>query len=362
MSIILFLIILIALILVHEFGHFIVAKRSGVRVDEFGLGFPPKLWGKKYGETEYTLNALPFGGFVRIFGEDPSEESLRSTRSMVRKPWYIKAAIIVAGVGMNFIFAWLLFVIGFLSGMPQAVSPDDHVSGARMLVAHVLHGSPAEKAGLKSGDVIISIEVRAEKVLAEDAKAVSDFIAAHDGSLVLLTYERKGERATLETTPVVGLVPGEPERAAIGFSLGLVVNTPLSFSESIYQASVLTGTTFVAITASIAGFIWNAFTLSADLSQITGPIGIVGLVGDASTLGFVALLTFTAFISLNLAVINLLPFPALDGGRLIVTLAEAIRGKMFPSAIVNAANGIGFALLILLMILVTWNDVMRLVG
>jgi regulator of sigma E protease len=119
---------------------------------------------------------------------------------------------------------------------------------------------------------------------------------------------------------------------------------------------------FVAIFISILQFIASAFTFSADLSQVTGPVGIVGLVQDASEIGFMALLTFTAVISLNLAVINLLPFPALDGGRLIITLIEAARGKMFPTQVVNVANGLGFVLLILLMIVVTWNDIMRIAG
>lgn len=362
MSIILFLIILIALILVHEFGHFIVAKRSGIRVDEFGIGFPPKIWGKKFGETEYTINALPFGGFVRIFGEDPNAESMHSSRSMVSKPWYIKSAVIVAGVGMNILFAWFLFVIGFLWGMPQAVSFEDAVPGARMLVSHVVAGSPAEKAGLKTGDTIVSVEDGVNKVLAENPAEVSAFIGRHAGTPITLSYERDEKLSSITAVPVAGLVAHEPERGALGFGLGLVASTPLPFFEALYEASSLTGTTLWQITISLLGFFGSAFTLSADLSQVTGPVGIVGLVGDAATLGFFALLTFTAFISLNLAVINLLPFPALDGGRFVITIAEAIRGKMFPSTVVNAINGIGFALLILLMVIVTWSDIMKLVG
>lgn len=362
MSILIFFIILIALILVHEFGHFIVAKKSGVRVDEFGIGFPPKLWGKKYGETEYTVNALPFGGFVRIWGEDPNEESMSSDRSMVTKGWYIKAAIIAAGVVMNIIFAWFLFVIGFAVGMPQAIDAKDYVEGAKMLVSQVLADSPAAAAGLKPGDTILSITDGSTTLEARDPKAVSDFIAAHNGQPVTLQIVRGEESLELIATPKQGLVESDLERAAIGFGLGLVVDAPLPLPQAIIEATTYTASLFVAIFVSIVQFIVSAFTLSADLSQVTGPVGIVGLVQDASEIGFMALLTFTAIISLNLAVINLLPFPALDGGRLIITLIEAVRGKMFPSQVVNIANGVGFVLLILLMLVVTWNDIMRIVG
>ncbi len=362
MSILIFFIILIALILVHEFGHFIVAKKSGVRVDEFGIGFPPKVWGKKIGETEYTINALPFGGFVRIWGEDPSQESMSSERSMVTKGWYIKAAIIAAGVVMNVVFAWFLFVIGFALGMPQAIDAVDYVDGAKMLVTHVVPESPAEVAGLKSGDTILSVSDAAASVEAKDPKVVSDFIAAHNGEPVTLSIVRGEETLAIEATPKPGQVASDLERAAIGFGLGLVIDAPLPIHIAIYTATIHTAQLFYVILISIIQFFASAFTFSADLSQVTGPVGIVGLVQDASEIGFMALLTFTAIISLNLAVINLLPFPALDGGRLIITLIEAARGKMFPTNVVNIANGVGFVLLILLMLVVTWNDVAKLLG
>jgi regulator of sigma E protease len=362
MSILIFFIILIALILVHEFGHFIVAKKSGVRVDEFGIGFPPKLWGKKFGETEYTVNALPFGGFVRIWGEDPSEESMSSERSMVSKQWYIKAAIIAAGVVMNVVFAWFLFVVGFTVGMPQAIDASEYVDGAKMLVSHVLKDSPAEVAGLRPGDTIVSVSDGTVAIDATDPKVVSEFIAAHNAQPVAISIVRGEESLIVEATPQTGLVESDAERAAIGFGLGLIVDKPLPLPQAIIEASFYTVELFVAIFISILQFIASAFTFSADLSQVTGPVGIVGLVQDASEIGFMALLTFTAVISLNLAVINLLPFPALDGGRLIITLIEAARGKMFPTQVVNVANGLGFVLLILLMIVVTWNDIMRIVG
>ena len=359
MSIVLFLIILIALILVHEFGHFIVAKRSGVRVDEFGIGFPPKVWGKKFGETEYTINALPFGGFVRIFGEDPNEESLKSPHSMVAKPWYIKAAIIVAGVVMNILFAWFLFVIVFALGPQEA---DVNTPDAEMLVTHIVADSPAEKAGLKTGDVILSVSDGTTEIPARDPAQVSEFIGKHPGSPVTVALKRDGVPQSITANPVTGMVAAEPERGALGFGLGLFSTTPLPLPEALYRASALTGTTLWAIATSLVGFFASAFMLTADLSQVTGPVGIVGLVGDAATLGFLTVLSFTAFISLNLAVINLLPFPALDGGRFVVTLAEAIRGKMFPTTVVNAINGVGFILLIILMIVVTWSDIMKLIG
>jgi len=369
MSIIIFIIVLVVLILVHEFGHFISAKKSGIRVDEFGIGFPPRIFGKKIGETVYSLNWIPFGGFVKIFGEDPDDESILgpdSKRSFVNKPRRIQALAIVAGVTFNMFLAVILLSAGFLVGMP--VSDNDplitkkgyEITNANLTVISVLPDAPADIAGLKAGDKLLSVATRSDNVEVLNADNVSDFIESHSGEEIAFIYERGGEVLLAEIVPERGIVPDDPERTAIGTFFGTVGTLKLPIHKAIIEGIILTKEMTVLIAIGLGGFIVSAFTLSADLSQIAGPVGIVGLVGDAAALGLVALLNFTAIISIHLAIINLLPFPALDGGRLVVIAIEAIKKSAIKPKIINTVNTVGFALLILLMLVVTYSDILKL--
>ncbi|MEK7538996.1 MAG: RIP metalloprotease RseP [Patescibacteria group bacterium] len=362
MSIILFIVILGVLILAHEFGHFIAAKRAGIRVDEFGIGFPPRLWGKTVGETTYSLNTFPVGGFVKIFGENPDEESLHgadSARSFVRKSKLIQAWVISAGVVFNLLLAWVLLSLGFMIGVPY--SPDDTVNGARvtnaeLTITQVKPNSPADVAGLRAGDKIISLASGKDVLEGVDVDSVQKFIARHDE--LELTYSRGGEMKTASASTKDGLVEG---RRAIGISMDMAGILKLPVHQALY-AGAETTLLFTASTAvGIVSFFMNIFSGSADFSQVSGPVGIVGVVGASAALGFVYILSLMALISINLAVINLLPFPALDGGRLLFILIEVIKGSPIKPAIANAANGIGFILLILLMIVVTYNDIVKIV-
>jgi len=365
MSIILFLIILVALIVVHEFGHFIVAKLAGIRVDEFGIGFPPKLFGIKKGETEYSVNALPIGGFVKIFGEDPTHEAMHGPereRSFIAKPKYIQALVLVAGVVMNVLFAWVLFSVGFTIGMPTAVDANTRgeVRNIELIIGNVLENSPAENAGIKAGDIILSLTDGEESVSELTPQEVGSFIGSHGAGEITLTYRRGEETLSASIIPEDGI--GDTTQPAIGVALGQIGIVQFPFFEALFEAAILTVRMVGAIAVAIVTFIVSAVTLGADLSQIAGPVGIVGLVGEASSLGFVYLLSFTAFISINLAIINLLPFPALDGGRLLFVGIETITRRAIKPAIAQTVNGIGFALLILLMVLVTYNDIIRLLS
>ena len=368
MEIIIFLIILVVLILVHEFGHFIVAKRNGIRVDEFGIGFPPRittLWEK--GGTKYTFNLLPFGGFVRIFGENPDDESINGpdkVRSFVHQSSWVKAMVLGAGVFFNLVFAWFLFFLVFVLGSPASISEEEinDVRNVRLIIAEVVPNSPAELSGIEAGDEIISLTSQNKSLEELVPSHVSSFIEARGGEELTLNVQRGTEILNLAVIPSVGIVEEEPDRAVIGISMGLVglrsYPIPTAFIKSLkftFDITVLTA-------VSLFSFFASALTASADLSQIAGPVGIVGLVGEASTLGFVFLLNFTAFISINLAIINLIPIPALDGGRLLFLLIEKIKGSPIRPRIANMANTIGFVLLILLMLVVTFNDVVRLVS
>ncbi|MAF59617.1 MAG: site-2 protease family protein [Candidatus Pacebacteria bacterium] len=366
MSVLIFLLVLVALILVHEFGHFLIAKRSGIRVDEFGIGFPPRLFGKKYGETLYSLNAIPFGGFVKIFGEDREEvdkDDKDISRAMFNKGRWAQATVLFGGVFFNILFAWIIFAATFSIGTTAAVTEENKnfISGQELVVAEVLEGAPASEAGFLAEDVILGISARGEAIQNGNADEVASFIERYSESELTISYLREDEEGSVSLTPVLGLLEDE-SAPAIGVAMVDVGELKYPLHLAIFESGMFTLESLWAVTLGILGFLGNALLLSADLSQIAGPVGIVSLVGDASALGFVTLLSFTAFISLNLAVINLLPFPALDGGRLVFLGIEAIKGSPIKPKVARMANGIGFALLIFLMLAVTYSDVLRLVG
>jgi len=359
------------LVFVHEAGHFLAAKAFGVRVDEFGLGYPPKAKSLfRWRGTEFTLNWLPFGGFVKIFGENYEQEEAMDARATVPtmtgsrerqslprdsfqyKNRGIQALILVAGVLFNFLFAGILFSVGFMMGMPAPVDIGLPVDNAHTAITQVLGGSPAADAGLKPGDeVLLATRGAAQADLAPDK--LSNFISSSAAPLSI-TVKRNNEIFTKSLTPASGIVEGKP---AVGFGLAEVGTTQLGFWKSI-PAGFRTAWELTQLTASAFWhFIREAFSGHADLSQVSGPVGIVSLVGEATALGFTYLLSFAAIISINLAVLNLFPFPALDGGRLLFVIIEAITRRRVPPKVFNWINTVGFALLVLLMILVTIRDV-----
>src|SRR3989338_8017351 len=365
MSIIIFLIVLVVLIVAHEFGHFIVAKKSGIRVDEFGIGFPPKLFGVKKGETEYTVNAMPFGGFVKIFGEDPDEESLYgpdSARSFVNKPKYIQAGVIVAGVFFNILLAWILFSAGFMSGLPMPVgsAPEGaSLSNPVLVVAGVDGGTPAALSGLVVGDRVVALEEGVAQLKDISISNVQSFIAPREGKSIAVSVKHGDEMLQKLVVPAAGIVP---DRAAIGITMDMVGTVKLSLLSAIFEGGKLTLVLTWETIKAFGNLIADVFAGTADFSGIAGPVGIVGLVGDASEFGFVYLLGFIAIISINLAVLNLIPFPALDGGRLLFLIIETIKGSPMNPKITNIVHTVGFVVLIGLLLAVTWNDVARLVG
>lgn len=371
MSILIFFIILIVLVIAHEFGHFFAAKKFGIRVDEFGFGFPPKIAGIKKGETEYTFNALPFGGFVKIFGENPDEESLNgpdSGRSFVNKPRWQQAIVLFAGVFANFLVAWILFSAGFISGLPTSVDsvrPGSTLENVNLVVVSVAPNSPAEKAGLKSGDQIMSLHVTDEdNLLPADVnpESVKQFIYLHPDTKIEVGYLRKTSDGSPKPNfvEVVPMKNGDKGTPIIGISMDEIGTLKLSFSASLGEGMKLTWNVTKATVYGLYDLIRDAIKGQGNLASITGPVGMVGIVGDAYQFGFVYLLSFAALISINLAVINLVPFPALDGGRLFFLLIEKIKGSKINPKTANIANTIGFSILILLMLIVTYKDIVKL--
>jgi len=363
MSIIIFLIILLVLVVSHEFGHFIVAKKSGIRVDEFSFGFPPKLFGKKIGETTYNFNALPFGGYVKIFGENPDEESMSgpdSKRSFVNKPRYIQAAVLLAGVVMNFLVAWLLLSVGFMSGLPTSVGTapaGSTIENQALTITSVLAGSPAEKAGLKIGDKISRLQTESDTTETPSTESVQYFVKRHGGEQISVSYTRGQVEQATSVTPEINKDSNTP---MIGISMDIIGTLKLPLHKALWEGLKLSWDLSVATVHGFYTLIRDGIAGNGNMAAITGPIGIVGVVGDAAEFGFIYLLSFTALISINLAVINLIPFPALDGGRLLFLLIEKIKGSRIKPKIANTANIIGFALLMLLMVVITYNDIVKL--
>lgn len=362
MSAITFLAVLFVLILVHEFGHYITAKWAKMRVDEFSIGFPPRIFSWKRGETEYTLGAIPIGGYVKIYGENGEDAATSDTpRAFTHRPRILQAIVLVAGVTMNILLAFILFAATYMMGVTTAVEEGSQSPSARLSVLSVLPNSPAAQAGLEPGDVIVSVASGSDASPALLPSEISNFISVREGSKLDIALLRGDRMETVTVTPVIISVPGEADRARAGFVMGLVEKISYSPGESISRAAEDTVRGLKSITVGIVTLIGDSITGEADLASVAGPIGIAGLVGDASKFGLTALLSFTALISLNLAVINMLPLPALDGGRLLMVGIEAIIRRPLNPRYVGWVNLVGFGMLIVLMIIVSVNDIARLI-
>jgi regulator of sigma E protease len=348
MSILIFFIILSVLVLVHELGHFSVARFFGIRVDEFGLGYPPraaKLFTFK--NTLFTLNWLPFGGFVKIYGEDPTEENLRAPDSFQSKNRGIQAAVLAAGVVCNFVFAWLLISFGLMAGLP---APAGYlpITNPQTVITTVIPGSPAAEAGLLAGDTILSIN--GSRLSPEEAiQKISQTTGELDFEVL-----RGKNISHKHIVPEEGIVPG---KAAVGISMEVIGTLTLSPGRALLEGAKTSVNLLWETAQALAHFLGQAITGRADLASVAGPVGLVSMVGEARELGWGFLLTFTALISINLSIINLLPFPALDGGRLLFVAIEAVSRRRVSSKVTNLTNTIGFALLLLFMVVITVHDV-----
>lgn len=364
-TILLFLAVLFVLVLVHEWGHYIVAKKTGMRVDEFGIGFPPRLFGVKRGETEYTLNALPLGGFVRIYGEslvhdEAEEHDPDKARALWARPKWAQALVLVAGVVMNVVLAFVLYTAVFMIGVPTPVAESDNRLGAELYIASVIPDSPL--AGLVAPGAVITGVVAPDGTQLTDLtpSAFSAFVGTYGTESLTVTVREGGEERTVSVTPKVGLISDAPERPAVGVALSLVVVERQGFLAALGSAGAATVEGLGAIVVGIGTLLGGAITGTADLSQVAGPVGIAGMVGDAAAFGITALLSFVAIISLNLAVVNMLPFPALDGGRLLLLAGEVVFRRPVNALWTYRLNAAGFILLMIFMVIVTYNDILRL--
>ncbi len=356
-TIIIFIIILGVLVFVHEFGHFIMAKRAGVKVEEFGFGFPPRIFGIKRGETVYSINAIPLGGFVNLAGEQGEEKG--DPRSLASKPIHTRAVIFASGVIMNFICAIVFLSVAHIMGLPAAIGDDE--AGAfkniKVRVSAVSANSPAEAAGLKMGDVLLELKSGEYAIAPLKIKDVQDFNNKYAGMEIMLKVKR-GEDVLENIKAVPRINPGRNE-GPLGVSLARTAS-----ADSWYQAIEISVFSVLFMVYFIFVQLWKVvqglFGGPSAGMELTGPVGIAVLTGQMAQLGFVYLLQFTAILSINLAVINALPLPALDGGKILFLLIEKIKGMPVSQKLENSIHTAGFFLLIALLLTVTVKDVARL--
>ena len=356
-TILIFIIVLSVLIFVHEFGHFVVAKRAGMKVEEFGFGFPPRLWSVKKGETTYSINWIPFGGFVKIFGEDGRGD--KDPRSFASAKARIRVAVVVAGVLMNFLLAVVLLSIGNAVGLRVGLIDEIQTKQAKdvkVQIIQVAASSPAEKAGLLILDEIIGFRVNGKETPIKGVEEVQDFISRNKGREITIVLKSGSQQKEKTLTPRADPPAGE---GALGVSLAATGVIKYPWHQAIGRGAMDSVSALQVTAMGYAGIIKSLFTTGKTGAEISGPIGIAVITGQAARLGFSYLLQFVAIISINLMVLNIIPFPALDGGRLLFIGIEKLKGKPVSQKIENAVNTFGFALLILLMIYVTTKDIVK---
>ncbi len=363
-SIFLFLVILLVLVIVHEFGHFIVAKWTNMRVDEFAFGFPPKLFSKKHGETTYTINSLPLGGFVSIWGENGSKEdgleggAKNHPRAFGNRPWWAQLSVLVAGVVMNMLLALVIF-IGISYGNVH-ISTSDAVYGSRvkntqLIVIDAVRESPAYQAGIVPGSILIKVTAGGMQANLTTATSLVSFIGNHPNDAFAITYRRTdGTIAQTVIASVYGIVP---EKKVIGISVDSVGTIETSLGEAIKIGSRQTYDMTVTTLSGLLSLVTSLGKGENILSSLSGPIGIAKIVGETSSTGIASILTLVAVLSINLAIFNSLPLPALDGGRIIVVCFETITKRKVPFKYYSLVNVVGFFMLILLLVLVTIHDI-----
>ncbi len=353
---IVFLIILSVLVLIHELGHFLVARFFGVNVEEFGLGLPPRVIGKKVKGTTYSLNWLPIGGFVKLAGEDEVEHNLKRSHlarqgETLKEYFWAKskkqrAAILSAGVLMNFLLAVGITMFLLTQGVNEP--------SGRVHIERVAAGSPADMAGLKEGDEIKKIEEKKIKIPTD----LIEFTKTHAGEVVTLTILREGKEQTVSLVPRKEYPQGQGPMGVAISDLELRTYTWLEAPGKALGITLIRGRDMLG---SLGTLLWRLVTLQPLQADVAGPIGIAQVTGQAVKFGWLAVLEFMSILSLNLAVLNILPIPALDGGRLAFVFLEKILGRRVRPAFEKSTHQIGMIILFALILLVSINDIIRIV-
>jgi len=343
------IVVLGPIVFIHELGHFLAAKFSGVKVHRFSLGFPPTIFKKKVGETEYALGAIFFGGYVKMEGENPQEETEPSPRSLNSKPIGIRAIIMAAGSFMNIIFAIFLlwFIIAF-HGMGEV--------SELPVIGQVVEDSPADSAGLMDNDMVLSID--GQRVSRwED---MSDIVHVNAGKKMQFEIERGDSVFVSSIVPAMQQVQTDTGMANYGL-IGIAPSVQYQAS-GVFRAVPETFVLMGDIIKSVGLFVKKIFTSGLNKSDVGGPVMIAAMAGASARAGWAALLFFMAALSINLGILNLFPFPVLDGGHLVFLLIEAIRKKPLSIKVRLIAQQIGVLFILALMVYVTINDLFTVFG
>ncbi len=343
-TVVIFIGVIVGLILTHEFGHFITAKAFRVKVTEFGVGFPPRILGRKWGGTLYSLNAIPLGGFIKMAGEDDPN----MPRSLASKPTGIRLLVLSAGSLMNFLAPLALFTIAFML-------PHNIVVG-EVLVTEVAPNSPAAMAGIEDGNTILSINDKPVSNIGD----LQRYIQLNLGKETEITVEHID--STIESLSLVPRWRPPEGQGAIGVNVKTIDAITVRHSEPVWRAVPLAISAYAENFVLFKNGILNVLIGSTPL-QVVGPVGIAQITGEVAKAGLSPLLEFVAFLSINLGLINLFPLPALDGGRIVFVLIEkARRGKRVSPKTQGLVHLIGFALLIGVMIAITYSDITRILS
>jgi regulator of sigma E protease len=375
---IVFIIILGILIFVHELGHFLVARRNGIKAEEFGFGFPPRAIGlfkdkqkkwrfifgkrdtdKEWGDggTIYSLNWLPLGGFVKIKGEDGSGKN--EPDSFASKSAWKRIKVLAAGVLMNFVLAWFLISVVMMIGAPEEANETNRTN-SKIQIAEVVVGTPAEKAGLKIGDEIARNQISStgEKVKLNSLEETQKYIDSQRGKEIIVNIARGKEILHLKVTPREENPAGQ---GPLGISMVETAVVSYSWHQAIWKGLLSVFNLIVLMLTAFGNIIYSLVFGKGVPAEISGPVGIAVLTKQVTTLGLVYVLQFAAVLSINLGIINALPIPALDGGRILFILIEKIKGKPVGQKVEQMFHTVGFILLLALMALVTFRDVWKIV-
>lgn len=369
MSFLFFLIILSVLVLIHELGHFLAARAFGIKAEEFGFGFPPRLIGvvkdrgrwkiigprdhATYDRTIWSLNWLPLGGFVKIKGEQ--EAGMHDPDALHAKPIWQRMVVIAAGVIMNWLLAIALFTIIFVSGT-RAVLEDlparAKVSDPSVAITQVLEDSPASRGGIQPGDEVVSFDGKPVTT----AAAVREGIREHGTRELELGIRRKDTEQTIRVTPEM---LKELDHTGIGVGIADVGTVSLGVTDAFVNAVSMTARLTKGILFAFGDLVRDIAVHQSVSKDISGPVGIAVMAGSVAKQGVAPLLQFAALLSINLAVVNFLPIPALDGGRFLFLFIEKLRRRPLSRKLEIAIHNVAFLLLIVLILLVTIRDLSR---
>lgn len=351
-TILIIIISLLTLIFFHELGHFLLAKKYGVRVDEFGIGLPPRMIGKKVGETIYSINWLPLGGFVKLHGED---EKADDERSFSTKPIYQRALIVFAGVAAFFVIAFLIFSLQSVVGVRSLVEEDEAVllgsEKVEIMITGISADSPAKEAGIRQGDVLLSVDDEEVVFL----KGATELLAEKSGEETVIGVLRGKEEVFFTLTPRIDYPEGE---GAVGIAMAMTTMKQYPAYYAPVRGAVMTGEMTYMVLRGFGTMI-GSFISQSSLPpgmEVGGPVAIVNIGSGAFTRGLSDFLQFLGAITISLAVLNILPIPALDGGRLMFLLIEKIKGSPISEKIEYGLNAVFFFMLIGLMIFITFKD------